>query len=200
MLFFLQKLVTNISSREERYFCLKNVISCSPIADLCMVMKEKQQECVDFFFFLKIFCLPSLTLPAEICQHRWGFQSLWGSSLSSCHTWLEIFAFWRQPGSTFGFLSIYFQGFLLFVPLLSPFCVLLSLLHSPCSHLFGCPSSFATFSYPPPYFVPAIPFCKIPEKAFESKQHWSHFLVAHPPFTACDMISYISAHNQRINI
>lgn len=69
------------SETSDKYFFKRreiflpiNEISCSPIVGLYMVMKEKQQECVDFHNgysgFGKILCLPSLTLPAEIYQHQ----------------------------------------------------------------------------------------------------------------------------------
>lgn len=79
-----------------------------------MVMKEKQQECVDFHNgysgFGKILCLPSLTLPAEIYQHQWGFQPLWGSCLSPCHTWVGdlcvLKVTWILPLASFLFTSM----------------------------------------------------------------------------------------------
>lgn len=190
--------------KRRKIFLSKNEISCSQVVGLCMIMKEQQQECVDFHNghtgFGKILCLPSLTLPAEMHQHFWGFSPSEGpiSALSyltgrSVHFEGNL----DLPLASFPFTS---KLSLLSVPFLSTFCVLLSLVLSPYSHLFGCPSSFVTVSAFPPYFVHVIPLCRILEEAFESKQHWSHFLVTRPPFIAYDMISYISAHNHRINI
>lgn len=202
MLVYLQKLVTNISSREERYFLSKNEISCSSTLGLCMVMKEKQQGCVDFYngysgfgkIFLSSFSHPSCwnlsALVRASVPVRVLFQLLSYLTGRSVHFEGNL----NLPLASFQFTS---KFSLIFVPFPSTFCVLLPL---PALNCLFVPLPLSPSLISPHILSMSFPSVNLLRKHLRANSSEAVSLWHVPLFTAYDMISYISARNHRINI